>query len=182
MAAAAGRSPATDIDQLCINTIRTLSIDAIQKANSGHPGTPMALAPGRLHALAALPALRPGRPDLAEPRPLRALGRPRLDAALLAAPPGRGEGGRPRLRDRRRARRSASTTSSASASSTRRRAGPPRVPLDLRRRDDDRPARPGRRDLASGWRSPRKWLAAHFNRPGFELFDFDVYAIAGDGA
>jgi transketolase len=36
---------ATDIDALCINTIRTLSIDAIQKANSGHPGTPMALAP-----------------------------------------------------------------------------------------------------------------------------------------
>jgi transketolase len=36
---------AEDIDQLCVNTIRTLSIDAIQKANSGHPGTPMALAP-----------------------------------------------------------------------------------------------------------------------------------------
>src|SRR5919106_4153527 len=35
----------TDIEQLSINTIRTLSIDAIQKANSGHPGTPMALAP-----------------------------------------------------------------------------------------------------------------------------------------
>lgn len=34
-----------DIDQLSINTIRTLSIDAIQKANSGHPGTPMAMAP-----------------------------------------------------------------------------------------------------------------------------------------
>src|SRR5215213_123388 len=34
-----------DIDELCINTIRTLSIDAIQKASSGHPGTPMALAP-----------------------------------------------------------------------------------------------------------------------------------------
>ena len=34
-----------DLDQLCIDTIRTLSIDAIQKANSGHPGTPMALAP-----------------------------------------------------------------------------------------------------------------------------------------
>jgi transketolase len=34
-----------DIDQLCIDTIRTLSIDAIQKAKSGHPGTPMALAP-----------------------------------------------------------------------------------------------------------------------------------------
>ena len=34
-----------EVDQLAINTIRTLSIDAIQKANSGHPGTPMALAP-----------------------------------------------------------------------------------------------------------------------------------------
>src|ERR1700685_2843128 len=33
------------IHQLCINTIRTLSIDAVQQANSGHPGTPMALAP-----------------------------------------------------------------------------------------------------------------------------------------
>ena len=32
-------------DELCINTIRTLSMDAVQKANSGHPGTPMALAP-----------------------------------------------------------------------------------------------------------------------------------------
>jgi transketolase len=36
---------AQDIDQLCINTIRTLSMDAVQKANSGHPGTPMSLAP-----------------------------------------------------------------------------------------------------------------------------------------
>ena len=36
---------AAQLDQLCINTIRTLSIDAVQQANSGHPGTPMALAP-----------------------------------------------------------------------------------------------------------------------------------------
>jgi transketolase len=34
-----------DMDQLCVNTIRTLSMDAVQAANSGHPGTPMALAP-----------------------------------------------------------------------------------------------------------------------------------------
>jgi transketolase len=33
------------LDELCINTIRTLAIDAIQAANSGHPGTPMAMAP-----------------------------------------------------------------------------------------------------------------------------------------
>jgi transketolase len=36
---------AKNIEQLAINTIRTLSMDAVQKANSGHPGTPMALAP-----------------------------------------------------------------------------------------------------------------------------------------
>ncbi len=34
-----------DMVQLSINTIRTLSIDAVQQAKSGHPGTPMALAP-----------------------------------------------------------------------------------------------------------------------------------------
>jgi transketolase len=37
--------PQNELDQLCINTIRTLSMDAVQAANSGHPGTPMALAP-----------------------------------------------------------------------------------------------------------------------------------------
>lgn len=36
---------ATQLDQLCINTLRTLSIDAVQKAQSGHPGTPMGAAP-----------------------------------------------------------------------------------------------------------------------------------------
>ena len=46
---AAGKNEATPslcpIDQLCINTIRTLSMDAVQQADSGHPGTPMGLAP-----------------------------------------------------------------------------------------------------------------------------------------
>src|SRR3974390_1221781 len=39
------RLAARAMDQLCINTIRTLSMDAVQQANSGHPGTPMAMAP-----------------------------------------------------------------------------------------------------------------------------------------
>ena len=37
--------PTSTLDTLCINTVRTLAMDAVQKANSGHPGTPMALAP-----------------------------------------------------------------------------------------------------------------------------------------
>ena len=38
-----------DLDELCINTIRTLAMDAVQKADSGHPGTPMGLAPLGVH-------------------------------------------------------------------------------------------------------------------------------------
>ena len=41
----AGPAADSDLALLCINTIRTLSIDAVQRAKSGHPGTPMALAP-----------------------------------------------------------------------------------------------------------------------------------------
>ena len=42
MAVATERS--VEIDELCVNTIRTLAMDAVQMANSGHPGTPMAMA------------------------------------------------------------------------------------------------------------------------------------------
>src|SRR5262249_20368227 len=57
--------------------------------------------PRRVLPLAALPALRPGGPDLAQPRPVRALGRTRVDAAVCPPPPGQRAGGGPRLRDAR---------------------------------------------------------------------------------
>src|SRR6476646_3328547 len=55
--------PTTDLDLLSINTVRTLSMDAVQKADSGHPGTPMALAP-----LAYVLFTRTMRHDPADPQ------------------------------------------------------------------------------------------------------------------
>ncbi len=60
-------------------------------------------------------------------------------------------------------------------------AGPSGVPLDLGRRDHDRAARARAWRPASAWRSPAAGMAAHFNRPGFDMFDYDVYALCGDG-
>src|ERR671935_1499840 len=56
---------ATDVklDELCVNTIRTLSMDAVQKANSGHPGTPMALAPIGYVLYTRVMRHSPTRPD-----------------------------------------------------------------------------------------------------------------------
>ena len=64
------RLTSEELDQLVINTIRTLSIDAVQQAKSGHLDTPMALAHGLYH-LESRAALRPTRPDLAQSSPLR---------------------------------------------------------------------------------------------------------------
>jgi transketolase len=53
---------ATALDRLCVDTIRTLSMDAVQKANSGHPGTPMALAPVAYVLYARVMRHSPGNP------------------------------------------------------------------------------------------------------------------------
>ena len=52
--------------------------------------------------------------------------------------------------------------------------------MDVGDRDHHRAARPGRRDLGRDGDRPLL-VAAHFNRPGYELFDYDVYALCGDG-
>lgn len=58
-----GSENQTNIDQLCINTIRTLSMDAIQKANSGHPGAPMGLAPAAYVLWTRIMKHNPKNPD-----------------------------------------------------------------------------------------------------------------------
>ena len=76
-----------EIDELCVNTIRTLSIDAVQKANSGHPGAPMGAGLMAYVLWDRVLKHNPGGPALARPRSLRALGRSRVDAAVQPAVP-----------------------------------------------------------------------------------------------
>jgi transketolase len=170
---------AQDIDQLCINTIRTLSIDAIQKANSGHPGTPMAMAP-----VAYTLWQRYLRFDPADPI------WPNRDRFVLSAG-------------------HASMLLYSLLYLTGVRAvdpdyevvGDPAVSLDdvkrFRQLDSRAPGHPEYRWTSGvetttgplgqgiatsvGMAIASKWKGARFNRPNAELFDFDVYALAGDG-
>ena len=66
-----------DLDRLAIDTIRTLSIDGVQQANSGHPGAPMGAAPMAYVLWTRFLRHAPTQPGLAGPRPLRAVRRPR---------------------------------------------------------------------------------------------------------
>ena len=172
---------ATSIEQLAINTIRTLAMDAVQAANSGHPGTPMALAPVAYALWNDVLRYDPDQPALAQPRSLRALLRPCLDAALLAAAPGRREAARRTTASRPTSWPCRWTRSSSSASCT---AAARAIPKHGRHHAASKPppARWARAAAtASAWRSPQRWLAAHFNRPGFDLFDFNVFALCSDG-
>ena len=168
------------IDKLAVNTIRTLCMDAVQAANSGHPGSPMDMAPDGLRAVAAIPAIRPGRSDLAQSRPFRALGRTRVDAALFAAASDRREGGQPQVRVLGRIVRAARGDQAIPAA---RQQDVPVIPsIAGRAASRRRPVRSARDwPTASAWRSPSRWLAARYNTPGLTMFDFNVYALCGDG-
>ena len=72
-------------DEQRINAIRFLAVDAVQKANSGHPGMPMGAAAMAYTLWTRHLRFNPEGSALAQPRPLHTLGRPRLDAALRAA-------------------------------------------------------------------------------------------------
>jgi len=168
-----------DIDLLAINTIRTLSIDAIQKANSGHPGTPMALAP-----LAYTLWQRFLRFDPADPI------WPNRDRFVLSA------GHASMLLY------SLLHLAGVKAVDPKYEVvGDPAVSLadieSFRQLDSRAPGHPEYRWTSGvetttgplgqgvatsvGMAIAGKWQGARYNRPGFDLFDFDVYAIAGDG-
>jgi transketolase len=168
-----------DIDTVCVNTIRTLSIDAIQKANSGHPGTPMAMAPVAYTLWQRFLRFDPAEPIW-----------PNRDRFVLSAG-------------------HASMLLYALLHLCQVRAVDPdyevvgelSVGLDdiktFRQLDSKAAGHPEYRWTSGvesttgplgqgiatsvGMAVAGRWQAAHFNRPGFEMFDFDVYTLAGDG-
>ena len=168
-----------ELDQLCVTTIRTLSIDAVQAADSGHPGTPMALAPV-VYALWQR-ELRFDPDDPIWPNRDRFVLSCGHASMLLYA--------------------LLHLTQTKAVNPTYERLGTPTVSLDdiqkFRQLDSKCPGHPEYRwtsgvetttgPLGQGYATSvgmaiaRRWLAAHFNRPGFTLFDYDVYALGGDG-
>ena len=168
-----------DIDTLCVNTIRTLSIDAIQKANSGHPGTPMALAPvaytlwQRFLRFDPADPIWPNRDRFV----LSAGHASMLLYSLLhlsdvrAVDPDYETLGEPAvsLADIKSFRQLGSSA-----------AGHPEYHLTSGVETTTGPLGQGIA-TAVGMAIAGKWHAAHFNHPGFPLFDYDVYAICGDG-
>ena len=165
-------------DILCVNTIRTLAIDAVQKANSGHPGTPMALAPVAYilwqEFLRYDPAdplwpdrdrfiLSAGHASMLLYAVLHLSQVRRLDRHAITNKPAVS------LDDIKRFRQIDSVTP-----------GHPEYGLTTGVETTTGPLGHGCGNSV-GFAIASRWLAARYNRPGFSLFDFDVYAICSDG-
>jgi transketolase len=173
--------PMTDaeIDQLCINTIRTLSIDAVQQAKSGHPGTPMALAPLVYTIWNRVMRFDPQDPIwLNRDRFVLSNGHASMLLWSLLH-----------------------LTKTQAVDSEYERLGQPSVTLDdirhFRQLDSKAPGHPEYHWVSGveattgplgqgvatgvGMAIAQKWLAARYNRPGFDIFDYNIYAVCGDG-
>jgi transketolase len=170
---------AHSIDELCINTIRTLSMDAVQQAESGHPGTPMALAPLVYtlwqHFLRFDPnhpiwpnrdrfVLSNGHASMLLYSILHLAGVKELDAECVH----RGELA-VTLDDIKNFRELDSKCP-----------GHPEYHLTTGVEATTGPLGQGC-GMSVGMAIAERWLAQHFNRPGFPVFDYDVYTICGDG-
>ncbi len=154
------------LDQLCVNTIRTLSMDAVQQANSGHPGTPMALAPVAYALWDRHLRHNPHNPHW-----------PNRDRFVLSA--GHASmllysmlhltGYDLPLEELKQFRQWGSLT--------------PGHPEYGHTSGVETTTGPLGQGVATsvGMAIAERWLAAHFNRPGYEIVDYRVYAIAGDG-
>jgi transketolase len=164
--------PALASDELCINTIRTLSMDAVQKANSGHPGTPMALAPVAYTVWQQFLRYDPKRPAWPNrDRFVLSNGHASMLLYSLIHLAGLKSTSGPALTldDLKAFRQVDSKTP-----------GHPEHGLTVGVETTTGPLGQGCGNSV-GMAIASRWLAAHFNKPGFTLFDYDVYTLCGDG-
>ncbi|MEZ6105245.1 MAG: transketolase [Pirellulaceae bacterium] len=169
----------TSIEQLAINTIRTLSMDGVQKANSGHPGTPMALAPVTYYLWNEAMNYDPRRPNWgARDRFVLSCGHASMllySILHLTGVRAVDDQGQPTdapsltLDDLKNFRQMGSPC-----------AGHPEFGFAAGIETTTGPLGQG---IATsvGMAMAAKWFAARYDRPGFELFDFDTYVLCSDG-
>ncbi|VTR97908.1 transketolase [Tuwongella immobilis] len=168
------------IDTLCVNTIRTLSMDAVQAANSGHPGTPMALAPVGYTLWQYFLQYNPADPTWPNrDRFVLSVGHASMliySLLHLAGVKEVGADGKPTsapaisLDEIKRFRQLNSKT-----------AGHPESHLVKAIETTTGPLGQGVANSV-GMAIAGAWCNAHFAKPGFEnLFDFHTYALCGDG-
>ncbi len=165
-AMATGSSKQQDLELLAINTIRTLSMDAVQKANSGHPGTPMALAPLAYLLYKEYLRYNPRDPDWPN-RDRFVLSNGHASMLLYSVLFLTGYG--LTLEDLKQFRQWESKTP-----------GHPEHGMTRGVETTTGPLGQGVGN-AVGMAIAQRWLAAQFNRPGQEIVDYRVYAICGDG-
>src|SRR5450631_502965 len=165
-------SEEVDLDELCINTIRTLAMDAVQKANSGHPGTPMALAPVAYALWQQFLRYDPKEPAWPNrDRFVLSNGHASmlLYALLHLAGVKAKDGPAVSLDDIKLFRQLDSKCP-----------GHPEYGLTVGVETTTGPLGQGCGNSV-GMAIAAEWLAANYNQPGFDIFDYNVYAICGDG-
>jgi transketolase len=163
-----------DLDKLCIDTIRTLAMDAVQKANSGHPGAPMALAPVAYTVWQDFLRYNPDQPNWPN-RDRFVLSNGHASMLLysvlhLAGVKDAARKGLAVTLDDIKAFRQMDSKCP----------GHPEHGITVGVETTTGPLGQGCGNSV-GMAMASKWLAAHFNKPGFKLFDFDVYTQCGDG-
>jgi transketolase len=167
---------AETIDKLCIDTIRTLSMDAVQKAGNGHPGTPMALAPVAYTVWQQFLRYDPEEPNWPN-RDRFVLSNGHASMLLYSTlhlagvkdAARKGEDLAVSLDDIKAFRQIGSRCP-----------GHPEHGLTVGVETTTGPLGQGCGNSV-GMAMASKWLAAHFNKPDQTLFDFDVYTLCGDG-
>ena len=170
---------APELDRLCINTIRTLSIDAVQQAKSGHPGTPMALAPLVYTIWNRMMQFDP-RDPIWPNRDRFVLSNGHASMLLWSV---------------------LHLTGTQAVNAEYESLGQQSVTLDdirrFRQLDSKAPGHPEYHWISGveattgplgqgvatsvGMAIAQKWLAARYNRPGFTIFDYKIFAVCGDG-